>query len=373
MIEKCIKSNLKKIKRQYVNRQIEAERKREEDIVVGQLDDSDFEPLTQSEKDAFCKLWSPVATSFSFREMERYKKLNGFDPRYMPHQLYLPLIARRLNDYRLTKILEHKAMAGWISANTKQCPLRFPYCYIRKINGSYYNNEMEEISEEQAVKNLLDAPLFIIKPAIDSANGNGVKKVKPTDEASLRKLLSEYKDNCVAQEAIRQSEFTSQFNRDSVNTFRVETLYLNGKTTVCCNIFRFGMPGSLTDNVGGGGCAIQVVDGVLCNQAITAKHEIVTKVNGLDLSEKFIIPNMKAIEEILVKCHALLYPFSHFNGWDIALDTNNQPVVIEVNTSQPGVAFEQELCGPIFGDRTQEVIDYCKTKDFNYNKSLLQY
>ena len=38
-------------------------------------------------------------------------------------------------------------------------------------------------------------------------------------------------------------------------------------------------------------------------------------------------------------------------------------IIIELNSSQPGVIGEQLCTGPIFGDRTHEVLDYCSKKE----------
>lgn len=45
-------------------------------------------------------------------------------------------------------------------------------------------------------------------------------------------------------------------------------------------------------------------------------------------------------------------------GLDICLDENNEPVLIEVNLLEPGILYEQLCTGPIFGERTNEVLDY---------------
>ena len=51
---------------------------------------------------------------------------------------------------------------------------------------------------------------------------------------------------------------------------------------------------------------------------------------------------------------------------NIVKDEKGEPIIIELNGSQPGVIGEQLVAGPIFGNRTQEVIDYCKSKKFSY-------
>lgn len=61
----------------------------------------------------------------------------------------------------------------------------------------------------------------------------------------------------------------------------------------------------------------------------------------------------------------ILFLTLQFIGWDVCFNEKNEPVIIELNSSQPGVFGEQICTGPIFGVRTQEVIDYCKRKDLS--------
>ena len=66
--------------------------------------------LSLSEKRAVEVLWGGINPRLSFAEYGVFKELCGFDPRYMSHQTYLPLVARTLNNYRYTKLFEHKSL-----------------------------------------------------------------------------------------------------------------------------------------------------------------------------------------------------------------------------------------------------------------------
>ena len=74
------------------------------------------------------------------------------------------------------------------------------------------------------------------------------------------------------------------------------------------------------------------------------------------------IEEVKDLVDLAINAHRFYLPTCGFAGWDLALDSNNKPIFIEVNLGFPGIQFEQ-LCPatPIFEGRTQEVIDYvCK-------------
>ena len=48
-------------------------------------------------------------------------------------------------------------------------------------------------------------------------------------------------------------------------------------------------------------------------------------------------------------------------AWDIALDSTTSPLLIEANMWWPGISYGEICSGPIFGARTDEVIDYIKS------------
>lgn len=57
----------------------------------------------------------------------------------------------------------------------------------------------------------------------------------------------------ICQSVVHQSAKTAQFNKSSLNTFRINTLFLNGKVSVVNIMFRHGREGAIVDNGGAGG------------------------------------------------------------------------------------------------------------------------
>ena len=51
--------------------------------------------------------------------------------------------------------------------------------------------------------------------------------------------------------------------------------------------------------------------------------------------------------------------FPHFRliSWDIALDKNNNPIIIEANLKYGEIDFHQLNNGPLFGDDTKEILN----------------
>lgn len=75
------------------------------------------------------------------------------------------------------------------------------------------------------------------------------------------------------------------------------------------------------------------------------------------------------VEEV----HTKQFPICKYIGWDMIIDKDGNPVCIEINSCQNGHLTFQLSAGPTFGDRTREVLDYCKTKKLFFNKSPFKY
>lgn len=311
----------------------------------------------------------------SYREFALFKKYRGFDPRYLSHYAYLPIIAHKLNDYRYTKLLEHKSLQGRVARGI----MMHPYCYVRCINQEFYSDDMLQLSREQAINECIKQDILIIKDSLDSAGGKSVEKLelKGKDESERKnevvRVFQERRRDFVVQECLKQHPSMGKFNLTSINTLRVTTLYLNGKFSVLSIILRFGKHGMKVDNWGAGGIIVGVdQNGKLHNVGYDIHLNEFKEYNGILFSGQTLtqVPSLLKLIEI---DHTKTYSLSKFIGWDICFNEANDPVIIEINSSQPGIIGEQLCTGPIFGERTQEVMEYCNKKKFIYHKSVFQY
>ena len=50
-----------------------------------------------------------------------------------------------------------------------------------------------------------------------------------------------------------------------------------------------------------------------------------------------------------------------------AIDKDDEPVIVEVNLDGPGSVFYQYANGPFFGNRTENVIEWCKAQAWKPN------
>ena len=237
---------------------------------------------------------------------------------------------------------------------------------------------MQQLDKKEAIKMCTGVDCFIKKVSQFSSGGEGVKLYDLTDmtfdeRARVCESVLESPYDFVVQERIVQHDDMSMFNRSSVNTLRFTSLYLNGNATIQNIILRIGKRGSFVDNMASGGIVVGVNgDGHLNSIAYDSCLNMFEEYNGV-VFKNVVMPQVPDIAEKILFMHKTCFPLCKFIGWDICIDRNGEYIVLEVNTSQPGISGEQINGGPIFGDRTSEVIDYCINKKFVYGRSILRY
>lgn len=78
-----------------------------------------------------------------------------------------------------------------------------------------------------------------------------------------------------------------------------------------------------------------------------------------------VIPNFSEALEMVKLLHKEISPYFRFVAWDIAMNLDNRPTLVEVNLKYPGVMNPQLNCGPIFGSSTKKIL-----REVKENKTL---
>lgn len=356
-----------------ISKDILYEQHSEEWLEIHTIPEERRDDLTEAEKKEVLDLWG--IKPHTWREYACYKHARGFDARFMPMSIYLPLITRRLNDYKYTKFFEHKSMLGYLVKG----PIKFPHCYVRVVNGEMYDNKMQQITREEAIAICLGQEKIVVKDSIDSSGGKDIDfldftgKSEQERRAAIEDQMEKRGTDYVIQECLVEHESLRKFNPSSINTIRVQSLYLNQKCTAVTTVIRIGAEGAKVDNVCMGGVTVGIhPDGRLYeygfdNTALKMDRK------GDFIFKDVVIEQIPALIELICDCHKKMFPLCKYIGWDIMFNENNEPVCIELNSSQNGQLGFQFTYGPTFGDRTKEVIDYCNTKPFVYGRSVFSY
>lgn len=212
-----------------------------------------------------------------------------------------------------------------------------------------------------------------MKPSIESGGGQNVqlfvadKDGEWTDASgrslSLRSLDDASDCDLVVQERLQQHDFFEKFNDSSVNTVRVLTYksVVSGEIHILHTVLRVGVKGDWVDNSRAGGYSIGVhPDGTLNTFGCTKDGLHHTCINDVDLEILAVpVPEfgriLQCAKEIAAKNlhHRLL-------GLDMMLDRDGNPRCIEINNHGNEINFYQLNNGPLFGEYTPEVVDYCK-------------
>lgn len=288
------------------------------------------------------KYWYQI---FSDREQK-------VDPRYIPDDLYYGELVPYFSNSQFRRFGEDKCYHDvWVS------DIKRPQTICKNIAGVFYDASMKPISRDEAIDLTVSfEDDFLIKPSIDSGEGRLIQFFAPgsIDRNAAGGVFDEMGANFIVQAAVKQHPLLAQMNPTSLNTIRVVTFFFEGEVHVLSSILRVGAPNARVDNVGAGGFACPIrPDGQLNDSAVNRKAKWVTKnAAGIRFAD-VKIPEYDKVLEAVKKAHTRL---AHFKliGWDMSVDVDGDPVLIEYNTC-PG--SNQITCGPTFGDLTERVLD----------------
>lgn len=319
--------------------------------------------LTSLEKQEIASVWGSLGLRIKPLYFQLFKTIERFDAKYLSDDLFFPWVIRALNPRKDSDTLENKGLYDIFFPCLKQ-----PQYYIKRINGQFFDSRRENISFDVAIQILLLQDSFLIKPITGSCCGRNVKKVSGFQlenierrKQILERMFLDYGENFIIQEVVIQISETEKFNPSSLNTIRISSLCINGKTSIVSSIFRCGQGKVDVDNGGAGGLMVGIAsDGSLRDYAYDSDYNryAATKTGVIFHGQK--ISAYGKLKKLVEEYHSKLLPTCGFAGWDFAINQNNEPIFIEVNLGFPGIQMEQMCTGPIFGDRTFEVVEYVK-------------
>lgn len=278
-----------------------------------------------------------------------------FDARYMPDSFYYAYIDPFYNDWDRATYIDHKGYYRLMFPGARQ-----PELLANRMNGYWYNKEGILIEKSEAIKICRSVKTCFIKQATESEGGHGVTFVDNTSE-SESKLLEVFDNtnfDLVVQVGLEQSKTLSAINKSSVNTIRLYTLFKrDGSVKLYSVILRMGINGAKVDNASSGGITVGVEnDGRLKQYAYNAKGVRFDRhpTSGVHFNQ-YVIPNFDKAKALVMK-QALNFPHFRIISWDVAIDKNDEPVIIEANLKFGEIDFHQLNNGPLFGDDTEEIL-----------------
>lgn len=200
----------------------------------------------------------------------------------------------------------------------------------------------------------------MIKKSIDTSSGrdvllcmfnNGIdlKTGKPIND-----IVNMMGNNFIVQEKISQWKDVSELYSKSLNTFRIVTYIIANEIYVCPISLRMGRNDAEVDNVHYGGITIGVSkDGYLKQQAFSEYQEKFDF--HPDSGVTFYDYKINGVEKLIQGAKELhsFIPHLKMISWDLCLDSDGNPVLIEMNTIGQSVWFPQMVNGEsMFGENT---------------------
>ena len=314
-----------------------------------------------------------------------YSAFIGTDINIVPDDLMHNVIEPLLNPMRYRGLYSDKNMFDRFLDSSFSIRVT-PVTVLRRINGGYYDRNYKTVAVNTCIDNQTESEYLVAKPAIDSSSGRNIlffdrinnQYILRDSEEHLTVDLLNHRlgSNYILQEGIKQSDFMSLFSPSSINTLRVSTYksVLNEESVVLNGALRVGKAGFHTDNVHSGGCRIGIEpNGRLKKSCSDQFGNVFPSFNGIDFSANdFIIPNYERIKDFAKKVSSSI-PHQRLLALDIALDSNNDPVLVEYNNYAFTVSAFQMTVGTVFGKYTDEVIAFCKERKKDATRIYLTY
>lgn len=292
---------------------------------------------------------------------------NVVSHKYVPENVYYRVIEPVLNDKEFSLAYSDKNFYERILGEYAHL---LPTVYLRGVAGSVFTTDYNPVRNAlDELRNISTNTSLILKPAVGSAGGCKIASVLYAErnkiyynkcridvETLIDIMKLKYNNSFVLQEHILQHEWFSKYNETSLNTVRVMT-YRSPRTekaSVLKSVLRYGREGSIVDNQAAGGLSCGINDDGITNAYSIDKYGVKTP----NQNECNVVPMYNNIKYYAVNI-APKFHYHRLLGFDFCVDRDHNVRLLEVNTKDIEVNFLQMNNGPLFGDLTEEVIEYC--------------
>lgn len=284
-----------------------------------------------------------------------YSRNGIYSEKYIPASVYVTSIIYRLNDLQYCPAYVDKGFYDTLFPDVNR-----PKTFIKNVNGFYYDDK-NPISKAEAIDRCSNLKEAIIKPSVFGTWGEGVKLfhtengIIPDMDMSINDLFAQYKKGFIVQSKLEQHPDLARLNPTSVNTIRVMSYRKEDEVIILYAVIRIGRLGKVVDNETAGGIKadIDLQTGRIKGPAFgNPTEKNMPQTDSGAVLDNYLIPSFPQVLDFVKNLHLRL-PYFRLIGWDISVDTNGQPVMIEWNKS---AELSQVAHGPAFGDYTEEIL-----------------
>lgn len=285
------------------------------------------------------------------------------DPRIIPDMVWHSVVEPYFNNVIMEKGFCDKNYFETIIGKKNSPETLFRCINLQLLDGTYKAVGTEQLCEALSCENEV-----ICKPSIDSGGGRSIVFLSREEISSekITELIKKYSGNFIVQRIVKQHDFLNQFNSKSLNTMRILSFLYKGNVHILSGFLRIGGEESRLDNVSSGGYYIQI-NREGCLDSCAVREDIMThdliKCESLPGGINFAgqqVPCWNEIVQLITESHFKLAHFQIIN-WDIAINYDGTPLVIEYNLIDSSPSFHQLNIGPVFGDMTDMVLQELAT------------
>ena len=156
------------------------------------------------------------------------------------------------------------------------------------------------------------------------------------------------------QKKVHQHKDMSALNPSSLNTLRILSYRSDMEVLIIYSVVRIGRLNQVIDNQSAGGLSTTITPGGKLGKfsfGSVGNDGIEKTDTGIKL-EGYQIPSYDKAIEFVKRLHFRL-PFFDIIGWDVAIEENGEPILVEFNT---GPGLSQSAFGSGMGEYTERII-----------------
>lgn len=223
------------------------------------------------------------------------------------------------------------------------------------ISGMYYTPDLKYVHPDEAVSQIQAYKDEIV---IKQDAGWGGIKVRVVHGSEFKPEDLKKGNSYVIQPYVKQHKNLSDLYPHSVNTLRVTTfLKKDGTACVKFTYLRFGGDGSRIDNITSGGDFLYVdLDGTPATNTVHPYH-LGTSTGERHKNTGFLyadleIPSFHRALERCMEAH-LKFPYARMVAWDVCINTEGEPKLLEWNLGNPDFYPGEIKEGPLWPDDSE--------------------
>ncbi len=317
--------------------------------------------LTAAQREEVDKLYKPYY-KIRYSSHTFYTAVTGvFSKYYIPNSIFRCIIDPYYNDWKMAYYLDNKCYYSKMFHEVIKLPKRIAY----RLGYFWYDSAGHLVDFHEIIEKVLKTNECFVKVAVNSWGGDGVFYFNSKLGCEkLVNIINGIHHDLVIEAAIKQSTSLDIINPSCINTIRIiSMLKKSGEVKIYSAILRMGVGNAKVDNACSGGISCGICgNGRLKPVAYSSTYD------GSKHVEKYtehpsthihfsdvVIPNFFKVRNLITNIHP---QFPHFRliSWDIAIDSEDTPVLIEANLCDGGLDFHQLNNGPLFGEDTEEIL-----------------